>query len=498
MTIPFLYQLQDATYSTLTSTDFRIGVIDLDDSGLTAEQVGALSEDQGKILLTYLSIGEAEDYRDYWQDGNWSSSSPDFLLGENPDWAGNYLVEFWNPEWQQVIFDRVDEAIKLGYSGIYLDIVDAYDVAQVKDAYLGTDEELRQEMIDFVIAISEYAKQQDPDFMVVPQNAVGLLALDENNPDGAPNTAYLDAIDGLGVEDLWYDGNKVSAWTNGDLEFIQQALDADKFVLATSYPTQDDKQDDFLAKALDAGLIPFVADRDLTGIIDPANSTTDAKLENLDTTTPWSASGTDPVITDPVITEVIVEDTTVVSTPETDTGSTLADSPDAILGTDGDDQLSGTGRSDILSGLDGKDTLVGRNGADFLFGGDGNDILKGQAGDDTLYGGNGADRLLGGAGADIMYGGAGKDRLVGGNGDDILYGGENEDVFHFDRDKGNDTIKDFQDNIDLIELDNFAFSNPFDFAKQVGTDVVFAFDTDNVLTVEDTTIAQLQDDLVMV
>ena len=32
MTLPFLYQLQNASYSSLSSTDFKVGVVDIDDA----------------------------------------------------------------------------------------------------------------------------------------------------------------------------------------------------------------------------------------------------------------------------------------------------------------------------------------------------------------------------------------------------------------------------------------------------------------------------------
>ncbi len=82
MAIPFLYQLQRANYTNLSSRDFKVAVIDMDDSGLSANQVSNLIA-QDKTMFTYLSIGEAEVYRDYW-DG-WGRNPPDFLLGENPN-----------------------------------------------------------------------------------------------------------------------------------------------------------------------------------------------------------------------------------------------------------------------------------------------------------------------------------------------------------------------------------------------------------------------------
>ena len=117
MTLPFLYQLQNASYTGLSSTDFKVGVVDIDDAGLSASQLATL-EGQGKLMLSYESIGEAEDYRDDWQSG-WNSAKPSWLLGENPDWPGNYSVKFWDPDWQKLVYARVDAAIKAGYQGMY-------------------------------------------------------------------------------------------------------------------------------------------------------------------------------------------------------------------------------------------------------------------------------------------------------------------------------------------------------------------------------------------
>jgi Ca2+-binding RTX toxin-like protein len=101
-----------------------------------------------------------------------------------------------------------------------------------------------------------------------------------------------------------------------------------------------------------------------------------------------------------------------------------------------------------------------------------------------------------------MWGGDGEDFFDGGGGSgtDQMWGGADADVFHFDRGEGIDIVKDFENNIDEIQLDNFGFTkaDAFDFADQVGADVVFDFGSDGMLTIENTTIGQLQNDLVMV
>jgi Tol biopolymer transport system component len=86
-----------------------------------------------------------------------------------------------------------------------------------------------------------------------------------------------------------------------------------------------------------------------------------------------------------------------------DTNST----PNVINGTPGNDNLTGTSGNDIINGSEGDDVLTGLRANDFLNGGDGNDILYGGKGSDTLNGGLGNDSLVGGAGNDVFVLGAG-------------------------------------------------------------------------------------------
>ena len=72
------------------------------------------------------------------------------------------------------------------------------------------------------------------------------------------------------------------------------------------------------------------------------------------------------------------------------------------VGTELQDNLTGSGNSQFI---------MGRGGDDVLTGGDANDVLLGNAGN---------DKLVGGAGRDILTGGAGNDRLEGGLGDDVF------------------------------------------------------------------------------
>ena len=60
-----------------------------------------------------------------------------------------------------------------------------------------------------------------------------------------------------------------------------------------------------------------------------------------------------------------------------------------MLGTSGDDVLTGTARADLICGFGGDDKILGKGGNDVIIGGLGNDILSGGAGADLLLGGRG-------------------------------------------------------------------------------------------------------------
>ncbi|MEM0908336.1 MAG: hypothetical protein AAGJ94_13285 [Pseudomonadota bacterium] len=64
----------------------------------------------------------------------------------------------------------------------------------------------------------------------------------------------------------------------------------------------------------------------------------------------------------------------------------------------------------------------------------------------------GDDLLLGDGGNDELYGEGGNDSLQGGNGNDVNSGGEGFDRFIFDTSDGTDTIIDFEQGIDTIEI----------------------------------------------
>lgn len=184
---------------------------------------------------------------------------------------------------------------------------------------------------------------------------------------------------------------------------------------------------------------------------------------------------------------------------------------DELNGDAGDDTLGGLSGGDVLNGGTGNDVLNGNAGSDVLNGGEGNDTLSGglandtlngDAGDDQINAGNGSDIVSGGMGDDVLRGNAGNDTLNGDAGNDTLNGGTGRDTFIFTG--GNDVILDFEDDRDLLIVDQALLGGVdpdtldiADFASIVNGDLVLTLDASTSLQFNDVTDPNaLLDDLV--
>lgn len=206
------------------------------------------------------------------------------------------------------------------------------------------------------------------------------------------------------------------------------------------------------------------------------------------------------------------------------------------IGNAANNRITGNDGADRLSGLAGRDRLIGGAGNDVLIGGLGGDVLSGGLGIDTAsYTGAGAgviadlnrirttpsgeatgdrfvsienfagsafaDTFLGNVAANTLRGYGGNDRLNGRAGNDLLIGGTGADRFEFTKGGDVDRIADFKNNVDTIYLSGFAgvtnATKALQFADQIGAHVVFDFGAGDRLTVSNTTLGALANDLVI-
>jgi len=138
----FLYLINPQTYNNkaqflnaLKGTNFDVLILDafFNDSTapLTPADVQSLKTKANggkRIVLSYMSIAQAEDYRSYWNP-NWLKNPPAWLVTTvDPDWAGDYNVRYWMADWKKIIYGNntsyTQKLLDAGFDGAYLDLYD--------------------------------------------------------------------------------------------------------------------------------------------------------------------------------------------------------------------------------------------------------------------------------------------------------------------------------------------------------------------------------------
>jgi cysteinyl-tRNA synthetase len=241
-----------------------------------------------KLLIAYIDIGEAEDWRWYWTwstewdcqpptPGDW----PEYILVCDPDgWTGNYPVAYWDEEWKDIIIygentgthpDRdytsvIDETIIDGFDGIYLDWVEGFENEAVIAAAQLAGVDPAVEMINFIQEMRDYAALRNPDFLIIQQNAASLI-------EGHPELTTV--IDAIAQEAIWFDGDATDDWNDPNgydfpndtslvnyyIGYCDEYQDAGLPVFDCEYAL--DSADIAYANSDDVGYVPYATRRSL-------------------------------------------------------------------------------------------------------------------------------------------------------------------------------------------------------------------------------------------
>lgn len=203
-----------------------------------------------RAVAAYLSIGEAENYCAYWPVLCERVAKDPLVLGENPDWPGNFTVKYWKPEWHALMRERAREAKAKGFTALYLDKVDAYEDIASRFPVWSDMTDVQEAMINLVRNIASTV----PDLDIIMQNAEGLT--------DAPR--LLAAIDGIGKEDLFY-GQEVTGEHN-EPEAIRWSLSqlhqSRKPVFVIEYLNDPEAQKEALRLIQRVGFVPFFDEED--------------------------------------------------------------------------------------------------------------------------------------------------------------------------------------------------------------------------------------------
>lgn len=143
---PEKFQSKDEFVQALSHTWYDVLIVDAFfwDELLTKLDVERLQHKPNgarRLVIAYMSVGEAEDYRYYWKR-EWNKTKPAFLEKENPDWKGNFKVRYWDKEWHTILYGAGEDEyfdnsylgkiVYTGFHGVYLDVLDAAMYFEVK------------------------------------------------------------------------------------------------------------------------------------------------------------------------------------------------------------------------------------------------------------------------------------------------------------------------------------------------------------------------------
>ena len=269
------YQLAGLDIASAAASPYGLLVVDAttglgDGNAMSEAQIAQLKhrpDGSRRLVVSYLSIGEAEDYRpDYFSAEYLEEDAPDWLMHENPQWKGNRIISFCDEGWQRTILGDDDgrsvynsiepsplyRLIELGLDGVYLDRVDVY--SEVGKAC----PDAARRMVAFVKRLAEHARRRNPDFLVILQNAEELLQHQD----------MIETIDAIAKEDLFYGVDHSEKKNDRDLvretlANLALARAAGRPVFFIDYIRSRDKIEDARRRGAEKGFIAYFGPRDL-------------------------------------------------------------------------------------------------------------------------------------------------------------------------------------------------------------------------------------------
>jgi len=198
------YYIRDPILAAIRSSTFDLIVTDIGGKNTFSRvQIEQMKAD-GKKILAYASLGEAEKYRPYW---HWKNSQPVFLGKESDLWKGVYQVtDLLNKEWVAIVKKQLISYMDAGFDGIVISGLEGKHVA-----------EFLEEVKDFISA-------RNAKFRIFVQDYL--------EPDALPY------IDGVVKQNLmsYYGVKKLSNETvERNLTKLRAIKEAGKIVLVMSY-----------------------------------------------------------------------------------------------------------------------------------------------------------------------------------------------------------------------------------------------------------------------
>lgn len=191
-----------------------------------------------KLVIAYIDIGQAEDWRWYWdwsQNSEWDPADepkpadwPSWIITHDPEWIGNFPVAYWHEDWRRIVVDGgfshngrlvqgdgyssiLEEVVNDGFDGVYLDWVEAFSDQAVAEAAMEAGEDPETAMLNLIEAMRNYGRER---FSALGKNPDDWIIIQQNAPDLADSDdpRRFTVIDGIAEEGIWWEGLGDAAW----------------------------------------------------------------------------------------------------------------------------------------------------------------------------------------------------------------------------------------------------------------------------------------------
>lgn len=204
------------------------------------------------LIFSYLSIGEAENYRKYFK-----TIKKDLVLYSNPNWKNNFIIKYWDPQWESILKQRLKNILDQGFQGVFFDVIDVYQRFKHKDA--------AKQMAELIINLSKFSKNINQKFSINMQNGFEIIS----KLDKTTQVRLMNAINGLSVEAHYYDyrNNKIikNKWFYETEAILEEYKKKNKTIYMIEYTQNKEHQKELIHYCSKNKINLLITDKNLTG-----------------------------------------------------------------------------------------------------------------------------------------------------------------------------------------------------------------------------------------
>ncbi len=215
-------------------------------------------KEKGKIVLGYLSLGEAENYRPYFKE----LKKKKLLLAANPHWKGHYYIDIRKAAWREYVVETLIPALlEKGFDGVMFDTIDS-------PLYTETVDPKRYDgMREAAIQLIEIVRARFPNIKIMLNRGFEIL------PDVAPD---IDMFMAESIYTDWRTGKKTASFVPetthtyymDTIRAAQAKAPLLKIYSIDYWPPKDtDGVKNIYAKQREYGFVPYVSVPNLQNIV---------------------------------------------------------------------------------------------------------------------------------------------------------------------------------------------------------------------------------------